>query len=303
MIKSLEINKFILKQDLPCYSAEDINVWEKFVSRQVALLEQNKSHIHPSYELGFNKLKLSPQKIPTINEINIALKPFGWKSVFVDDYIPPAIYAHFISQKIFPIAYKIRNLKHIDHSPMPDFIHDVIGHLPMLFTKDYQDFLQQLAETISICEGHDLDEALFQSNLELANLKKGSFPNSAVIQNRLEHIESIKDSLKINPSNITLLNRMFLWSIEFGLIGTPDKYQCYGAGILSAPQELNHILQRNINILPYSLDVIKQDINFTDVQDVFFVAKEFKDLIMVLNLFKLLALSHQYKHKKESLTV
>ena len=299
MIKIPQFSQFIIEQEYQHYSAENALVWEKFVSRQCTLLEQYKHYIHSSYRLGFNKLKLSPQKIPTLAEINMALKHAGWSAVFVEDYIPPVVYAHFISEKIFPVSYNIRSLKHIAHSPMPDLIHDVIGHLPMLFTQSYHDFLQQLAQAILQYESHDLDEALFQSNLDIANLKKESTLNIVAIQDKLERIQSIKESLKINPSYITFLNRMFLWSIEFGLIGTPDKYQCYGAGILSAPQELNHIFHGDVNILSYSLDVIKHDINFTDVQNNFFVISEFKDLIEVLNQFKLFEINQKHPYEKD----
>lgn len=290
-----KLAQYIATQEQTEYTNEDLFVWKKFVSNQYVLLKTQSNYIETAYISGFYELGLSPDYIPNLVEINQVLQTAGWSAVYVNGYIPAKAYAHFISLKIFPISKSIRKIYQIDHAPMPDFIHDIMGHLPLLLTNQYQEFLQQITYLMTHNQGNKLDEALFQANLELANLKNVAHPNKILVQNQLEKIKRINHELKTNPSVVSFLNRMFLWSIEFGLIGTTKEYRCFGAGILSSPTELNYVCQRKPKILPYSLKVIDYDIDFINFQSNYFVATDFDQHINVLKQF------HAFSQSKEKI--
>jgi phenylalanine-4-hydroxylase len=71
---------------------------------------------------------------------------------------------------------------------------------------------------------------------------------------------------------------MYLWSIEFGLMGRADDFKLYGAGLLSSPAESRLVASGKAQVVPYSLDVIQHDIHFSDPQARYFVASGYEAL-------------------------
>jgi len=280
-----EIAEWTIEQDHCCYSDENRSVWQKIIIMKHALFSQYSECIDPSYLAGFAKLGLDAEQIPTLNQLNEALKPVSWSVICIDGYITASIYAKLIAKRIFPISRHIRSLEHIDHSPVPDFIHDVIGHLPMLFIPAYQDYLSQIVACINQAAGNQFDVALFQAEMDISNLKMQSNPDQIKIEKILTNISALHQELKKNPSELTHLNHMFLWSIEFGLFGTLDNYKCFGAGILSSQTETLAFCHRLRKVLTYSIDVIDYAISFTDTQSQFFVIERCELLNNVLDQY------------------
>lgn len=77
-----------------------------------------------------------------------------------------------------------------------------------------------------------------------------------------------------------LLARLFWFTLEFGLIDTPQGLRAYGAGILPSEDESEHALyskhaeRREFNLL----DVLRTPISATEKQKVYFVIARFEDL-------------------------
>lgn len=280
-----ELREYVVDQEHKEYSNESLQVWQLILAQKEYLFKYHASCLDQEYILGFNKMGLSSTKIPFVLDINEALNTIGWSAVCVAGYLPPMIYAKFIENKIFPIARDIRHLKHINNAPLPDFIHDVTGHLPMLFSQEYRSFLCRIIVLMARAPGNDLDAALFLSAIEWGKLKNSLNPSIIRIQALETKMKHIVTELKKKPSILTQLNRMFLWSIELGVLGNIKNYRCYGAGILSSPLELEAVYKKSKKIIPYSMAVIHHEINYSSLQDQFFVIQDYDQLQCVLNQY------------------
>ena len=80
---------------------------------------------------------------------------------------------------------------------------------------------------------------------------------------------------------------MYLWSVEFGLMGTTSDVSVAGAALFSATLEMESIALGRAALRPYSIDVVNVDIDFTDLQSTYFVAHDFAQLHDVLGQYEL----------------
>src|SRR5213075_199465 len=87
------------------------------------------------------------------------------------------------------------------------------------------------------------------------------------------------------PSEMALLSRLHWWTVEYGLIGTPDKPKIYGAGLLSSIGESVSCLEANVKKIPYSIDAQNQPFDITTRQPQLFVCRDFQHLRDVLEEF------------------
>ena len=78
-----------------------------------------------------------------------------------------------------------------------------------------------------------------------------------------------------SPELSTRLSRLFLWSIEFGLLGQPGDSVIVGAAILSSPREAYGVIRHPPRTHSFTLDATNHDILFTEPQQHLFVASSF----------------------------
>ncbi len=76
------------------------------------------------------------------------------------------------------------------------------------------------------------------------------------------------------------LARLYWYTVEFGLIETPEGLRIYGAGILSSFEESRYCLEsRKPNRLPFDLlRIMRTRYRIDDLQDVYFVIESFEQL-------------------------
>lgn len=277
-----EFRIHLVEQEHARYSASAHQVWSAALARNELLLEERAKWVHPAYLEGLAALEL-PDRVPRVDEINDRLAATGWRTVCVDGYIPTSAYVGLMSQSIFPVSRKIRRAEHIDYAPAPDMIHDILGHLPMLFSSEHRAFLRRLAGVMGKAVPNALDEELFVANHRMSELKsEPSSPPAEVAQAEAD-VRRIHQRLLGEASDLTHLSRMYLWSIEFGLLGTERDFFVHGAALLSSPREFRAICDDGARIFPYSLDVVEREITFSDLQRHYFVAPDFAHLDAVLN--------------------
>jgi phenylalanine-4-hydroxylase len=267
------------------YPSAAHEVWREVLARNAALIAQYGTRMHPAYAAGMRDLAL-PNRVPRIEELNERLAPTGWSTVCVDGYIPSSAYAGLMSESIFPISRTVRRAEHIDFAPEPDLVHDVLGHLPMLFCAEYRLYLKRLAKVMSAADFNALDDEFFTTVRRLAatRSKVGALPCEIeeADARMLEVIQRMTD----NASESTHLRRLYVWSVEFGLVGSYDNFCIHGAALLSSPAEFRAVCEGAATLRLFGLDVIEQENAFSDVLNQYFVARDFSHLEEVLSAYE-----------------
>ena len=78
--------------------------------------------------------------------------------------------------------------------------------------------------------------------------------------------------------------RLFWFTVEFGMIRTPDGLRAYGAGIVSSPAEAAHAMSSNAEMQDFDLlTVFRTPYRINIVQPTYFVIESFGQLASVLD--------------------
>jgi len=280
-----EFIPYLVDQQHDEYTSEQHAVWSEVLSRHEQLMHEHASMVHRDYLRGMQRLAL-PKRIPRIEELNERLAETGWRTVGVDGYIPSSVYAGLMAQRIFPISRQIRRREHIDFAPAPDLVHDVLGHLAMLFTPEHRDYLRRLSEVMASAKANPLDEDFYSTSVQMAQLKWDPGTGNDELRMAEERVAAVHGLLAKNASELTHLRRLYVWSVEFGLLGTADDFSVFGAALLSSPSEMKAACERSAQILPYSVDVIHYENAFSDLLPQYFVARDFAHFEEVLSRYE-----------------
>lgn len=82
-----------------------------------------------------------------------------------------------------------------------------------------------------------------------------------------------------HPQALLLLERMYWFTIEFGLMQEDQQLKIYGAGILSSFGESNHVFSDQVELRKFSVeDVFLQPFHNNEVQNIYFVVEEINEL-------------------------
>jgi len=74
--------------------------------------------------------------------------------------------------------------------------------------------------------------------------------------------------------------RLYWFTIEFGLIEEHGDTKIYGAGLLSSFGEMPHALSREVDRRPFNIEeVVSTEYSYSDMQSKLFVIKSFDALI------------------------
>lgn len=277
---------FVMPQRHEQYTETEHLVWRTLVRRNLQAVEQYAERLYEPYIAGLKDLGLDQERIPTLEAINAKLAPTGWMAVCVEGYIPAPVYAELIANRIFPMSRNVRHMAHIDFSPTPDLVHDIFGHLPLLFHAPYQRYLQRLAAMTARAEASPWDHALYLANRRMGALKSDPDAPRDLVAAAEAEVDRVQRHLLANPSELTHLARVFLWSIEFGLIGTRDSYRVLGAGLLSSLSECAALYEPGADIRPFSIAVIEKDIHFSDHQAQYYLFESYEQLDFVLDEYQ-----------------
>jgi phenylalanine-4-hydroxylase len=259
-----------------------VAVWRASWTRRQEFLRDCAGAIHPAYFRGLRALDLRSDRFPTLPELNDVLAGVGWRAAWVPGFIPAREFAELIRDRCFPLSAGVRALEFVDHAPMPDALHDIWGHLPFLFDEIYSEYLLLITGAMLRTAQGPLEVQLYEARKELARVEAAHAPASAIrdAHQRLDELEAIE---RASPQLSTRLSRLFLWSIEFGLVGKPDDFLIIGAAILSAPREAYGVLKHPPQIRSFTTETTDHEILFTEPQRQLFVAPDFETYRHVLD--------------------
>lgn len=275
------LKQFIKPQDYNEYSAIDQAVWRYVMRKNVDYLSRV---AHASYLEGLEKTGISIDQIPNMYGMNRILKEIGWAAVAVDGFIPPAAFMEFQAYNVLVIASDIRQLEHIEYTPAPDIIHEGAGHAPIIANPEYAEYLRRFGEigckAISSAEDH----AMYEAIRHLSIIKEAPGTPSEEIEKAEKHIENLQNDLG-EPSEMSLIRNLHWWTVEYGLIGTPENPKIYGAGLLSSIGESAWCMTDKVKKMPYTIDTTYQSFDITKPQPQLYVTPDFAHLSLVLEAF------------------
>ncbi|MMZ53581.1 Phenylalanine-4-hydroxylase [compost metagenome] len=283
------LREFVVDQEYEKYTPINQAVWRYVMRQNRAFLGER---AHAAYIDGLRSTGIDVESIPRIEAMNECLSKYGWGAVTIDGFLSSAAFMDFQAHGILPIATDIRTHEHIAYTPAPDILHEAAGHAPILKDKKYASFVKLIgalgAKAMSTKEDYDLYEAIRY----LSMLKEDPMATPKQVTEAEERLREAQEAI-IEVSEIQLVSRLYWWTVEYGLIGTIDNPQIYGAGLLSSVGESKRCLKPDVKKLPFSLDAcIETGYDITDYQPQLFVCRDFDELIYaVKELEKRLACS------------
>lgn len=273
-----ELRRYVVEQDYAQYNEVDQAVW-RFVLLQT--YQRLQYTAHPAYREGLAQTGISVERIPRIAEMSERLSRFGWGAVCVDGFIPPRAFQEFQAAGILPIAADMRAVSHLTYTPAPDIIHEAAGHAPILPDAGYAAYLRAIGEAgkkaFSSPEDARVDAAIF----ELSEVKETPGVAPELVERAEARLETALSQVTY-VSEASRFSRLYWWTAEYGLVGTPRDYRLYGAGLLSSLWESHACHEPSVRKLPLSAECVEQGYDITRTQPQLFVTRDFEQLFSVL---------------------
>jgi phenylalanine-4-hydroxylase len=275
------LRRFVVAQDYDAYTARDHAVWRHILHRLTAHL---RDRAHPRYLAGLDATGIEIERIPSIDEMNLKLVRVGWRAVAVRGFIPPAVFTELQSRRVLAIAADVRTHEHIEYTPAPDIVHESAGHAPFIADPRYADYLQRAGEVGFRAIASTEDQALFEAIRNLSIVKEDPTAGEDEVRLAEERLAAAAASVRY-VSESTRASRLYWWTAEYGLVGTPERPKLYGAGLLSSIGEAEHCLTAAVKKLPLSAACADVAYDITRMQPQLFVARDFEHLFDVLEEF------------------
>ncbi len=269
---------YVVEQDYDAYTEVDHGVWKTVLHGLQKTLSRT---AHPAYVKGLEAAGMSLDRLPRIEEMDARLSEIGWGAVCVDGFIPPRAFQELQAERVLPISGAIRRADHLEYTPAPDILHEAAGHAPMLADPEYAAFLERIgalgARTFSLPADREAYEAI--RHLSIVKEAAGSEPSEILAaEQRLE--AAIRSSTEV--SEAAMLARLYWWTVEYGLVGTPEDYRIYGAGLLSSLGESESCRRPEVTKIPLSPACVEYGYDITREQRQLFVAESFPQILDVL---------------------
>src|SRR5579863_1906995 len=240
--------ELFVAQPYDLYSEENHETWRRLYARMASRWQR---YANPHFLDGIDTLRLSPSRIPRLEEVNRFLGPLtGFQAKAVSGYVPAFLFFDCLRGRTFPTTITIRKGDQLDYLPEPDIFHDVAGHVPMHTDRHFAEALVRLGECAHTAAG----------------LAAG-IPGEA-------------DRLKILTSIVKAMARFFWFTIEFGLMRSDGGLRVYGSGLLSSFGEIEHAIESpSVQRFPMQLEwVINQSFEINHYQPLLFVVESFEHL-------------------------
>ena len=275
------LHQYIKPQNYERYSPINQAVWRYVMRRNVAYLSRV---AHGSYLDGLKHTGISVDRIPSMYGMNRILREIGWAAVAVDGFIPPAAFMEFQAYNVLVIASDIRQIDNIEYTPAPDIIHEAAGHAPIIANPEYAEYLRRFGEIGSKAISSARDWEIYEAVRLLSQLKEQEGAAPSEIEEAEKRVDKLQKTVA-DLSEMASIRNLHWWTVEYGLIGTPENCKIYGAGLLSSIGESKWCMSGQVKKIPYSLDAAEQSFDITQPQPQLFVTPDFAHLSLVLEQF------------------
>jgi len=240
------LRRYVVAQDYAAYTPRDQAVWRHVLRRLTSHLA---GKAHESYLPGLAATGISLERIASLDEMNEKLAAVGWSAVAVRGFIPPAVFTELQSRSVLAIAADIRTHEHVEYTPAPDIVHESAGHAPILANPRYAEYLRRCGEVGFRAIASSEDQAVFEAVRGLSIAKEDPAASPAEVRLAEERLEAGAASRR-HVSEGTRASRLYWWTAEYGLVGSPARPRIYGAGLLSSIGESARCLGPEVARLP-----------------------------------------------------
>lgn len=122
------------------YSQGDHATWDLLYARQTRQLP---GLVVPDFMRGLRTLGMDSPGIPDFEALSARLQKLtGWSVICVPGLVPEEVFFEHLAHRRFVAGRFIRSAKQLDYLQEPDVFHDVFGHVPLLATPAYADYMQ-----------------------------------------------------------------------------------------------------------------------------------------------------------------
>ena len=253
----VDLGRYANTQEYDSYTFEQHLSWACLIAEQ-----QRSKHRYAcrEYLFGEELFQIGGTVIPDFYLLNARIyQQTQWQLATVNMIIPAELFFTCHSKRFFPVTTFMRALEQ-DYLQEPDIGHDVAGHVST-FT---------IPVVAQLMQNHGI-------------------ARNMIYQERDEALEKTQDESERNQiqqrSDELLLyaERIYWFTVEFGLVSQGDEIRAYGAGILSSPGETRFSIDSNrptrILIDPSSdrdlLRLAATDYLISEFQKTYFVIRRF----------------------------
>lgn len=243
-----EHGELFIRQPYELYSSDNHRAWEALFARMQGRWQR---YANQWFLKGIESLCLSPTQVPRLEDVNQFLCPLtGFQAKPVSGYVPAYTFFDCLRNREFPTTITIRRGDKLDYLPEPDIFHDIAGHVPMHTDPAFADALVRFGDCA-------------HTAAELTS----AIPDPA---ERTRTLHSI----------IQAMARFFWFTVEFGLMSSPQGMKAYGSGLLSSYGELEHCIDSpEVQRYPIQLEwVINQSFEIDHYQPLLFYVESFEHL-------------------------
>jgi len=130
---------YTVEQDYAAYAEADQERWRRLYERQIQLVQ---GRACDEYVQALNGLDYAAG-IPRFETVSAQLEAAtGWRLVAVPGLVPDLAFFDHLASRRFPVTRWIREEQEFEYIVEPDVFHDFFGHVPMLFTPVFADYME-----------------------------------------------------------------------------------------------------------------------------------------------------------------
>ena len=130
---------YTVEQDYAAYAEADQDRWRRLYERQIQLV---RGRACDEYVQALNGLDYAAG-IPRFETVSAQLEAAtGWRLVAVPGLVPDLAFFDHLANRRFPVTRWIREEQEFEYIVEPDVFHDFFGHVPMLFTPVFADYME-----------------------------------------------------------------------------------------------------------------------------------------------------------------